>query len=87
MEYYDRTLYELSIEFEGYNVRWEEKHIFPRLLYTLLYNKDLPRGKQKSPMELFTFPSEIAELEWQQKWKDMVTFEKLKQEVSTGRRE
>jgi hypothetical protein len=87
MEYYDRTLYELSIEFEGYNVRWEEQHMFPRLLYTLLYNKDLPRGKQKNAMELFTFPSEKVEKEWQEKMRDMVTFEKLKRETSTGKRD
>lgn len=38
MELCDRTLFELSIELEGYSGRWEETWRHTRLLGTLLYN-------------------------------------------------
>jgi len=67
MEYYDRTLYELSIEIQGYNSRWEEKWRHTRLIYTLLYNVNVGKGKQKKPQELIPLPGEYEEVNFQRK--------------------
>lgn len=52
MELCDRTLFELSIELEGYNGRWEEKWRHTRLLGTLLYNPTVPKEKR---VEVYQF--------------------------------
>lgn len=66
IEYWDRTLFELSIEIEGYNARWEENMIRTRLLYTLIYNVNAPKGKSKTAQQLIPLPSEKREILFQQ---------------------
>ncbi|WP_342088012.1 hypothetical protein [Dyadobacter sp. OTU695] len=52
MELCDRTLFELSIELEGYNGRWEESWRHTRLLGTLLYN---PTVAKEDRVEVYQF--------------------------------
>ena len=63
IEYDDITLYELTILIEGYNVRWEERWMPFRRLYTLLYNVNSGKNDQKREIELMPFPSEMVQLE------------------------
>ena len=52
MELADRTLFELTMELEGYNGRYEEKWRHTRLLGTLLYNPNVPEEKR---VEVYQF--------------------------------
>lgn len=70
MEYYDRTLFELSIELEGYNLRWEEQWSPFRALYTLIANYMVGKNKQKKPWEYMPFPSEAEMIRLKEKSKD-----------------
>ncbi|MCF0074028.1 hypothetical protein LZD49_26335 [Dyadobacter sp. CY261] len=52
MELADRTLFELSMELEGYNGRWEETWRHTRLLGTLLYN---PTVAEEDRVQVYQF--------------------------------
>lgn len=56
MEYYDKTLFELSIEIEGYNRRWEEDWRRVRKLYAALVNQNARRPRTE--MEWIPLPSD-----------------------------
>lgn len=75
MEYYDKTLFELTAELEGYNRRWEEKWRHTRRLYTLIYNKDIPKNKQKQEFQLMPFESE-RKMKTEKSLKDLEDFAK-----------
>lgn len=81
MEYYDRTLFELSIEIDGYNRRWEEQWRHTRKIYALLYNVNAQKGKGKKEIELLPLPSEAAEAAWQKKIEEIADAIKFEQSV------
>ena len=65
MEYYGRTLFEISIELQGYNRRWEKDvRTLVRPLYTLTYNLNAEKSKRKRDIELMPLPSEAEEIAW-----------------------
>jgi len=79
MEYYDRTLFELSIELEGYNRRWEEEWRKVRKPYALHFNINAEKGKKKREHELIPLPSEAEHIAWQRKIGGMKDEMKLKE--------
>ena len=84
-DFYDKTLYELSIELDAYTVQWEDRWSPFRALYTLMYNMNLEKGKpKKKAWELIPFPSEAEEIAWQNKWRNKREGKQLQQQV-TGR--
>lgn len=62
MEFYDRTIYELSIEIEGYNSRWEEQWRHTRLICTFLYNSNPGDEGPKLPYQIMPLPSEAIQV-------------------------
>ncbi len=75
MEFYDKTPYELSIEIEGYNSRWEETWRHTRLICTFLYNANPgPEGPVK-PYQLMPLPSESLQVALDN-YASTVTFQK-----------
>lgn len=74
-EYCDRTLFELTAEIAGYNVRWEENVKPFRSLYTLIYNTNFK--KKKTELELMPLPSEMQELADQKKQRRNKEFSEL----------
>lgn len=82
MEYYDRTLFEISIELEGYNRRWEDiVRTQVRPLYALTYNINAEKGKQKPAIELMPTPSDASDLAWLKKERQMEDEIKWKRDV------
>jgi len=84
MQYYDRTLFELSIEIEGYNARWEEQWRHTRKLYTLLYNTNAKKGQGKKEHELIKLPSDFEALKSIDKFAQMKEGLRLEHNVKKG---
>ncbi|MCF0059934.1 hypothetical protein MUK70_11845 [Dyadobacter chenwenxiniae] len=81
MEYYDKTIFEITVEMKGYNSRWEER-VWPfRELLAKIHNVNVAKGKAKRPWELMPFPSEMEEIAWQTKINGIKDFAKLKNDV------
>lgn len=58
LQYWDKTLHELSYEIAGYNARWEEQMKIERIHYALQYNIHAPKGKKKEAKELLPLPGD-----------------------------
>lgn len=71
MEYYGRTIFEISIELDGYNVRWEENRSLWRWLWTLIHNVNVSKKDRKKEYEAMPLPSEYDYIRRKNKVKEM----------------
>jgi len=82
MEYYDRTIFELSVEFQGYNRRWEEQWRHTRKLYTPMQNAIAKKPKRE--FEWISLPSDSEMMESRSKFENMKEALKLEHSVKNG---
>lgn len=82
MEYYDKTLFELSIELDGYNRRWEEEWRKVRKLYAPLINAIAK--KPRTELEWIPLPSDKELKSFRGKFEEMKERLRLEHSVRNG---
>jgi hypothetical protein len=65
LEFCDKTPFELSIELEGYNQRWEESWRHTRLIGTLLHNANVSKEDRVLPHEFLPLPADRELIEFE----------------------
>lgn len=71
VQYWGKTVHELSYEIDGYNARWEEKMNRLRITYALTYNIHAPKGKQKTAKQLIPLPGDAPKTFAEQRLREL----------------